>query len=574
MPSRPNSIQTSLSTQRKSAEKAEQELIRQLEKAGVTCKWIGNLVYQGIYEMVFMSSNDVGFKNAFQAWLKKAGPYRSEALSTTGWEYFDAYLVPNALTRQEMRDAEIIDQLTRGGTNLEVGHWTNHTIKGPDDLLAQLAEEMFTEEFYIFKKETGSLILEKCLKMVPADVSSALQSLRARCQQLALDYQGWETPIVKDTVLSGSIKNGFGSYVWGSNGLRYDGEWVNGKRTGKGHMRYQNGTQYIGDFIGDDRTGEATMIYAHDEKFSGAFMKGELHGEGTYWWPSGNVFHGDWYYGNKHGKGTFWWASGDIYTGDFVQDDRTGKGMYFWKMGDWYEGEFLKGKCHGFGREYLHDKLELREGNYLEGSWKGGRTIEQGKNLWKRPPMHPDASEPVTPPPAPAETQDAGNSPGNAAPPPSAPASSPPPASTPTSSYSGSINLEKRKPIKVDISWVMLESSDGDLLDAIGREARTASARAKKCILFLSGGSSGPGFNLKQRILDYGVAELFASVHIIEVGGAQSAALTAGGFPNSQAPTLFKLYPNGRFGEAYWDAIDQVDGAFEFETKVKELLTA
>lgn len=561
-----------ISTRKKMA-KAEQELIKQLGKAGVDCQWVGNLTYQGVFEVVFMTADAKGFQEAFHTWLKKAQAYRVEALACEGWDYFDAHIVPNKLTRQEMRDVEVIDQLTKGGTNLEVGHWTNHTIKGPDDLLLQLVEEMKNQDFYQLEQGQEKLVLEKCMKLNLLQFSEALLSLRARCQQLALEYVGWDTPIVKDTVLSGSIQDGFGSYVW-ANGLRYDGEWANGKRTGKGHMRFHSGTQYIGDFIGDDRTGQAKMIYNHNESYQGAFLKGELHGEGSYWWPSGNAYHGDWYYGNKHGKGTFWWHTKDIYQGDYVQDERTGFGVYFWHEGDWFEGDFVKGKCHGKGKEYFHDKLEMREGQYAEGTWKSGTTLSNGVNLRRQEPPRPEDGTPVSPPPAKAGP---GTAPETPAPPPPIPA--PTPVATPapapsTSTYSGSIDLSKRKPVKLDISWTLLDVSNEDLLDAIGKEARFASAKAMKCFLFLNGGSSGPSFNLKERIIKLKVADLFAQFHLIEVGGAQYDALTAGGFPASQAPTLFKLYPNGRFGEAYWDAVDQVDTTFEFSVKIKELVTA
>lgn len=45
-----------------------------------------------------------------------------------------------------------------------------------------------------------------------------------------------------------------------SNGSKYEGEWVQDKREGKGKFTWNNGDTYEGDFKDDRRTGTGILI--------------------------------------------------------------------------------------------------------------------------------------------------------------------------------------------------------------------------------------------------------------------------------------------------------------------------
>ena len=44
--------------------------------------------------------------------------------------------------------------------------------------------------------------------------------------------------------------HGKGTFYW-NDGDRYEGDWVNGERTGKGKLTFANGDVYEGDFVVD-----------------------------------------------------------------------------------------------------------------------------------------------------------------------------------------------------------------------------------------------------------------------------------------------------------------------------------
>lgn len=62
------------------------------------------------------------------------------------------------------------------------------------------------------------------------------------------------------------IINNIGVFVY-NNGAKYDGDWENGKRSGKGNdflmlgiYHYSNGDKYQGDFVNDKKNGIGIYI--------------------------------------------------------------------------------------------------------------------------------------------------------------------------------------------------------------------------------------------------------------------------------------------------------------------------
>tara|TARA_E500000331_G_C17242951_1_gene707781 strand:- start:311 stop:1243 length:933 start_codon:yes stop_codon:yes gene_type:complete len=63
--------------------------------------------------------------------------------------------------------------------------------------------------------------------------------------------------------------------VW-SDGTRYVGGVVDGKRSGKGTIFWQAGTRFVGEFENDMRNGPGTMIMPDGKVYSGVFKDDEL----------------------------------------------------------------------------------------------------------------------------------------------------------------------------------------------------------------------------------------------------------------------------------------------------------
>ena len=53
--------------------------------------------------------------------------------------------------------------------------------------------------------------------------------------------------------------NGIGEYIW-NDGLKYNGDWKNGKMNGKGTLTHPSGETYSGEFKDDKKHGKGYYI--------------------------------------------------------------------------------------------------------------------------------------------------------------------------------------------------------------------------------------------------------------------------------------------------------------------------
>ena len=167
----------------------------------------------------------------------------------------------------------------------------------------------------------------------------------------------------------------------------YTGWAVDDVPNGIGEMKYHNGYVYHGDFLNGKRHGKGKMIYcksgriqllAEGEQLSGDVYEGEWaydqrHGKGKQIYQSGSVYEGYWKDDAFHGQGKCIHDNGDIYEGHYIKGKRSGKGKYTFKNGDVYEGEWLDGLEKGFG------KLTYATGEVYEGEWVLGEKNGKGK---------------------------------------------------------------------------------------------------------------------------------------------------------------------------------------------------
>ena len=153
---------------------------------------------------------------------------------------------------------------------------------------------------------------------------------------------------------SSAWNNCYGSYTWPS-GDKYDGYFVNGKRTGYGTYTWANGNQYVGNFI-DSR----------------------INGRGTYSGKNGDKYIGEYKDGKRHGNGTYIWNGGDIFTGEFREDEML-SGVYTYSDGRVIKGNWKDGKYAGSEKyqetkvikDYANDKKYESSGktNSLKNYW-------------------------------------------------------------------------------------------------------------------------------------------------------------------------------------------------------------
>jgi hypothetical protein len=85
----------------------------------------------------------------------------------------------------------------------------------------------------------------------------------------------------------------------------YHGVFKNGKRNGKGTMKYKHGSVYDGEWKNDKRNGTGTMTYKgmttyHNESvYDGEWKDGKYNGKGKITYFDGSVYDGEWEDGKK-----------------------------------------------------------------------------------------------------------------------------------------------------------------------------------------------------------------------------------------------------------------------------------
>ncbi len=157
--------------------------------------------------------------------------------------------------------------------------------------------------------------------------------------------------------------HGQGKYIF-PNGNIYEGGFKNGKSDGFGTQKDTNGEKYEGYWRKEKRHGNGKSYKNGKLVYEGGFENGYMHGKGTFFVDSnGHTYKGDFEKDESHGYGIKVATNGDKYEGDWQRDHMHGKGIYTYANGDEYEGDFVDDKFHGKG------KLNKADGTVEDGNW-------------------------------------------------------------------------------------------------------------------------------------------------------------------------------------------------------------
>ncbi len=160
--------------------------------------------------------------------------------------------------------------------------------------------------------------------------------------------------------------HGKGTYTW-IDGRSYTGDFVRDRRHGEGRFVWANLDVYEGNFVDGQRTGKGKIVWRGEAEYTGEFLNDELHGEGSYRWQDGRQYIGQYDRGQQAGRGVFIWPNGNRYAGQFTADQRHGDGVFYWRDGTVYRGQFSNNKMHGWGIKRQPDgQQELQ--HWIEGT--------------------------------------------------------------------------------------------------------------------------------------------------------------------------------------------------------------
>lgn len=188
-------------------------------------------------------------------------------------------------------------------------------------------------------------------------------------------YEGY----LEKGILQGSGKQ------YDTNGvLTYDGEFVDGKRSGFGE-EYENGELvYRGEFAYNAYEGEGEQYSEGRLTYSGTYKSGKLDGNRCcIYYPNGRLaYRGTFAAGEQTGEGIAYAESGiQSYAGEFLRGTWQGEGTAYNDKGEpCYIGEFRNNLYDGSGTLYL-DGFCL-EGSFLQGKQSGDVMIRRGGTVY------------------------------------------------------------------------------------------------------------------------------------------------------------------------------------------------
>lgn len=137
-----------------------------------------------------------------------------------------------------------------------------------------------------------------------------------------------------------ALPHGRGVRTW-PRGPDYDGQWVNGVRTGEGRQQDGYGV-YSGQWREDRRNGRGLQIYPSGDRYQGEWRNDKREGRGTMTW-SGGVYEGEWRGDRRNGQGTETYSNGTRFVGQFVDDLPSGPGVLIAADGTRFEGRITGG---------------------------------------------------------------------------------------------------------------------------------------------------------------------------------------------------------------------------------------
>ncbi len=135
-----------------------------------------------------------------------------------------------------------------------------------------------------------------------------------------------------------------GTYSY-TNNSKYEGPLTDGKPDGIGKITYANGATYEGPVhFGLSINGKGVFTWPDSARYEGDFLNGKRTGQGVLLWPNGDRHEGAFLDDKRTGKAVFVKKDGLRYEGDYKDDVATGQGVLTKPNGDQFTGTFISDK--------------------------------------------------------------------------------------------------------------------------------------------------------------------------------------------------------------------------------------
>ena len=174
--------------------------------------------------------------------------------------------------------------------------------------------------------------------------------------------------------------NGYAKDYYDNGKLKFEGEYLNGKRNGKAKEFYHNGfLKFEGEYLNDERNGKAKEYYDNGNLiYEGEYLKGKKKGRAKVYNYDGLLRIGkinnelEYKIENFHDNHEIYVPHNDKII-EYERRYLNGKGKEYYSKFTYddhqilkFEGEYLNGKRNGKGKEYDDNGNLKFEGEYLD----------------------------------------------------------------------------------------------------------------------------------------------------------------------------------------------------------------
>ncbi|XP_051930203.1 ankyrin repeat and MYND domain-containing protein 1-like [Hippocampus zosterae] len=153
------------------------------------------------------------------------------------------------------------------------------------------------------------------------------------------------------------------------------------RRQGFGVQEFLDGSKYEGEFVNGLKHGKGRYIWKSGEVYEGSFYQDYRHGDGMYCWPTGNKFIGKFYLNWREGYGKHIFPDGATFKGLYHADQRFGPGVLSEPTG-----------CQDVG--LWHGKHLIQMCNFIQGSFSLKNLPEYAAHFEHTPVSHSQTQEP------------------------------------------------------------------------------------------------------------------------------------------------------------------------------------
>ena len=183
--------------------------------------------------------------------------------------------------------------------------------------------------------------------------------------------------------LRNKIPFGKGKLYYENGDIKYEGDFVKGKKQGFGKYYFSDynwyvmennkkfyfmkGDYYFGQFFNDGMHGKGIIYLNNRIKYDGDFVNNKFTGFGKYYFENGDYYVGQLKDDMQHGKGKIYDKNGNIrFEGEFVNDHMNGIGKLYIENG-YYISQFVNGKMVGKGKLYSNNGAFIGEYYFING---------------------------------------------------------------------------------------------------------------------------------------------------------------------------------------------------------------